>query len=85
MELTQQQVLPPLEEVKDVSHSAADMQSLMQFESLTKESKEISFAKITPSDLGNTRKKEEFRRVPVPAHRYTPLKQHWETILKTLV
>jgi len=30
-------------------------------------------------------KKTEYRKVPVPRHRYTPLKQNWESILKTLV
>ena len=34
------------------------------------------------ADLG---KKTEYRRIPVPRHRFTPLKQEWESILKTLV
>ena len=29
--------------------------------------------------------KNEYRRIPVPRHRYTPLKQNWDSILKTLV
>ena len=29
--------------------------------------------------------KVQFRRVPVPPHRITPLKSNWDTILKTLV
>ena len=29
--------------------------------------------------------KSEYRRVPVPRHRFTPLKQNWDSILKTLV
>ena len=27
----------------------------------------------------------EHRRVPVPRHRFAPLKQNWDSILKTLV
>ena len=29
--------------------------------------------------------KTQYRRVPVPRHRMTPLKQSWDSILKTLV
>lgn len=29
--------------------------------------------------------KNEYRRIPVPRHRFTPLKQNWDSILKTLV
>ena len=28
---------------------------------------------------------KEFRRVPVPPHRYTPLKRNWEKIVTTIV
>lgn len=37
---------------------------------------------LNPLQLGV---KNEYRRVPVPRHRYTPLKQNWDSILKTLV
>jgi RNA-binding protein PNO1 len=55
-----------------------DKESLMKFETLNQE---IDFDKAKVSQ----KKKAEFRRVPVPLHRYTPLKNNWETILKTLV
>lgn len=55
-----------------------DKESLMKFETLNQE---IDFDKAKVSQ----KKKNEFRRVPVPLHRYTPLKNNWETILKTLV
>jgi len=66
-----------------------DKASLMQFETVqTKENKEkeldqINFDKVQLKDLGL--KKDEYRRVPVPRHRFTPLKQNWDSILKTLV
>ena len=56
---------------------------LMKFETVqTKETADIEFDKIKISDLSV---KNEYRRIPVPRHRYTPLKQNWESILKTLV
>ena len=58
---------------------------LLKFETVQtakKEGAEIEFDKIKISDLGV---KNEYRRIPVPRHRYTPLKQNWESILKTLV
>jgi RNA-binding protein PNO1 len=56
-----------------------DRESLMQFETLNNQQIEFDKAKI------GQKKKTEFRRIPVPLHRYTPLKTNWETILKTLV
>jgi RNA-binding protein PNO1 len=50
----------------------------MKFETL---GKEINFDK---AKVG-LKKKTDMRRIPVPLHRYTPLKNNWETILKTLV
>ena len=44
---------------------------------------EIEFDKIKVSDLAN--KRDEYRKIPVPRHRYTPLRQNWDSILKTLV
>ena len=44
---------------------------------------EIEFDKIKVSDLATS--KAEYRRIPVPRHRYTPLRQNWDSILKTLV
>jgi RNA-binding protein PNO1 len=55
-----------------------DRESLMKFETLNNQ--EIDFEK---AKIGQ--KKNEFRRIPVPLHRYTPLKNNWETILKTLI
>jgi RNA-binding protein PNO1 len=41
---------------------------------------------FTTAKIGQkSKKKQEFRRVPVPLNRYTPLKRNWEVILKTLV
>ena len=61
----------------------ADRGELMKFETVqTKETAEIEFDKIKITDLGV---KNEYRRIPVPRHRYTPLKQNWESVLKTLV
>ena len=51
----------------------------MQFETVkikqgeNPESNEIEFDKVKVSDLGH--KKDEYRRIPVPRHRFTPLKQ----------
>lgn len=30
-------------------------------------------------------KKSDYRKIPVPRHRMTPLRQNWDSILKTLV
>lgn len=50
----------------------ADRSELMKFETVqTKETAEIEFDKIKITDLGV---KNEYRRIPVPRHRYTPLK-----------
>ena len=56
----------------------------MSFETVQtkKNDNEIEFDKIKITDLGV---KNEYRRIPVPRHRFTPLKQNWESILKTLV
>lgn len=62
-------------------------QELMQFETvqtkLNPDANQIEFAKVSVADLGV--KKDEYRRIPVPRHRFTPLKQQWDSILKTLV
>lgn len=44
---------------------------------------EIEFDKIKVADLAG--RKTDYRRIPVPRHRYTPLRQNWDSILKTLV
>jgi RNA-binding protein PNO1 len=67
-----------------------EKEELMRFETVQTKKKEeggsganeIEFDKIKITDLGV---KNEYRRIPVPRHRYTPLKQNWEAILKTLV
>lgn len=68
----------------DVDQDIDDEQrdKLTQMETIQQKGKEINFDKVKVSDLG---KKEEYRRIPVPRHRFTPLKQEWESILKTLV
>ena len=62
----------------------AEREELMRFETVQtkKNDNEIEFDKIKIADLGV---KNEYRRIPVPRHRFTPLKQNWESILKTLV
>lgn len=57
-------------------------EELMKFETIQQSGKEIEFDKVKASDLGL---KAEYRRIPVPQHRYTPLRQNWDSILKTLV
>ena len=45
--------------------------TLNEFETINKEGKDIEFDKVKVSDLGF---KVEHRRIPVPRHRFTPLK-----------
>ena len=59
-----------------------EQKQLTEFETVNQGGKDIEFDKIQLKDLG---KKTEHRRVPVPRHRFTPLKQNWDSILKTLV
>lgn len=61
-----------------------EKKDLLKFETLTKPDQEINFAKISLKDL-QSGQKVEFRRVPIPKHRYTPLKQAWDSILKVLI
>lgn len=63
-----------------------DKDQLMQFETVqtkANEAGEINFDKVKVEDLGV--KRDEYRRIPVPRHRLTPLKAQWDSILKTLV
>ncbi len=49
---------------------------LMQFETVQTKQNDagtVDFDKVNIADLGT--KKDEYRRVPVPRHRFTPLKQ----------
>ena len=58
----------------------------MQFETVQTKANEagaINFDKVKVEDLGV--KRDEYRRIPVPRHRLTPLKAQWDSILKTLV
>ena len=66
----------------DMELNEVDRKGLEQFESLNKESKDIEFDKVQLKDLGV---KSEHRRIPVPRHRFAPLKSNWDSILKTLV
>ena len=54
----------------------------MDFETVKQAGKEIEFDKVKVADLGQ---KDEYRRIIVPQHRFTPLRQNWDSILKTLV
>ena len=49
-----------------------DEAMLTQFESINKDSKEIEFDKIQLKDLQGS--KIEYRRIPVPRNRFTPLR-----------
>ena len=71
-------MLPALtdEEMKAVT---IDQSELMKFDTLNNE--EVDMTAVKPQAAV----KVEYRRVPVPAHRYSPLRTNWETILKTLV
>ena len=66
----------------DTTTTKEEMDELMNFETIKKNQKEIEFDKVKASDLGTT---DEYRRIPVPAHRLTPLRSNWDSILKTLV
>jgi RNA-binding protein PNO1 len=59
-----------------------EQKQLTEFETINKEGKDIEFDKVQLKDLSV---KQEHRRVPVPRHRFTPLKNNWDSILKTLV
>ena len=62
-------------------------EELTKMETLKKkggENEEIEFDKIKVSDLA-AGKRDEYRRIPVPRHRMTPLRANWDSILKTLV
>ena len=59
-----------------------ERKALTEFETVNQAGKEIDFDKVQVKDLGQ---KVEHRRVPVPRHRFAPLKQNWDSILKTLV
>lgn len=63
------------------------MEELTQLETVQRKGKdndEIEFDKIKVSDLAAS-SKNEYRRIPVPRHRMTPLRQNWDSLLKTLV
>ena len=66
----------------DSTTTKEEMDQLMQFETIKVQSKEIEFDKVKASDLGTS---DEYRRIPVPQHRLTPLRANWDSILKTLV
>ena len=64
---------------------AEQQASLLTMETVQQKGKDnasIEFDKVKVADLG---KKDEYRRIPVPRNRFTPLKQNWNSILKTLV
>lgn len=63
------------------------MEELTKMETVkqkTQNTDEIEFDKIKVSDLA-VGKRDEYRKIPVPRHRSTPLRQNWDSILKTLV
>ena len=67
---------------EDMELDGEEAKQLTQFETINKEGKDIEFDKVQVKDLGV---KIEHRRVPVPRHRFAPLKSNWDSILKTLV
>ena len=48
-----------------------DEAELMEFETVKQSGKEIEFDKVKVTDLGQ---KDEYRRIIVPQHRFTPLR-----------
>lgn len=67
---------------EDKELDAEDRKILNEFETVNQNGKEIEFDKIQLKDLEI---KQEHRRIPVPRHRVAPLKQNWDSILRTLV
>ena len=67
---------------EDMELDQEQQKTLNEFETVNKEGKDIEFGKVRIEDLGF---KVEHRRIPVPRHRFTPLKSNWDSILKTLV
>jgi len=43
------------------------------------------FAPLSAKELASTTGRSEFRKVNVPAHRYTPLRENWEAIMRPIV
>lgn len=62
------------------------MEELTKMETVQRKGQddEVEFEKIKVADLAGAQR-SEYRRVPVPRHRMTPLRQNWDSILKTLV
>ena len=56
---------------EDMELDNEQQKTLNEFETINKEGKEIQFDKVKVEDLGF---KVEHRRIPVPRHRFTPLK-----------
>ena len=67
---------------EDMELDTDQQKALNEFETVNKEGKDVEFDKVRVEDLGF---KVEHRRIPVPRHRFTPLKTNWDSILKTLV
>ena len=67
---------------EDMELEAEESKQLTQFETINKEGKDIDFDQVQVKDLAI---KTEHRRIPVPRHRFAPLKTNWDSILKTLV
>ena len=62
------------------------MEELSKLETVqqkTNDGDQIEFDKIKVADLAT--RGSEYRKIPVPRHRFTPLRQNWDSILKTLV
>ena len=78
-------ITPLMEDEMEVDNS--HMEELTKMETVkqkTQNTDEIEFDKIKVSDLA-VGKRDEYRKIPVPRHRSTPLRQNWDSILKTLV
>ena len=67
---------------EDMELEAEESKQLTEFETINQEGKDFEFDKVQVSDLAV---KVEHRRIPVPRHRFAPLKSNWDSILKTLV
>lgn len=59
--------------------------NVMEVQSGIEESKSRNFSPLNKRLKNANHKKVEMRKVPVPAHRYTPLKENWTKIFSAIV
>jgi len=64
------------------NETGIELEDDIPMEDLENFNRDIEFEKVTIDDLA---KKTEMRRIPVPPHRLTPLRNTWEKIVTTIV